>query len=319
MIGNSSINEISLAEVWAAWRAFRLGKKATREILFFESELEDNLFSISEALNSKQYRHGGYQHRIVDEKKRRDIYVATVRDRVVHRIVYDRLVAVFDPKFDTDVWSCRKGKGLIGAAKRVQKILRQNSECHIWRGDIQKYFENINQSTILDILKGREEVAQILWLLEEIVFSYPKGVPIGNLTSQIFANIYLDQFDKFIRQLGVSGYVRYGDDFLVFGHSYRHMRQIRKIATSFLAQKLGLTLSARNNIIIRARDGTKFCGVLIYDKGFSITGGSFSRMRQKVTFKNGISYINIVDKLGSRRQQRTIRNIWGDQKLKSLC
>ncbi len=125
MTDNSSINpplDLSLTNIWQAWRAFRAGKKPSREIIIFESDLERNLLLLCADLNNGSYQHGGYSHRIVNEKKRRDIAVATVRDRVVHRLLYDYLVPLVDPKLDYDVWSCRKGKGLHQALFRTKHL-----------------------------------------------------------------------------------------------------------------------------------------------------------------------------------------------------
>ena len=115
---NSSIN-LSLTNVWHAWVAFRHGKQPSRDICIFENDLEYNLLRLCADLNSGVYEHGGYHHRIVNEKKRRDIAVASVRDRVVHRLLYDYLVPLLDTRLDHDVWSCRRDKGLHKSLMRT--------------------------------------------------------------------------------------------------------------------------------------------------------------------------------------------------------
>ncbi|MCK9186315.1 reverse transcriptase [Candidatus Gracilibacteria bacterium] len=118
MIGNESI-DLSLKNIWESWFAFRKGKKATDELHSFQYYLEKNLYELFEDLNSGKYRHGEYRKFIVCDNKRREISVANIRDRIVHRLVYDYLEKIYDKTFIYDAWSCRKGKGLIGAIERV--------------------------------------------------------------------------------------------------------------------------------------------------------------------------------------------------------
>ena len=183
-------------------------------------------------LNTGRYRHGGYDHKIVNEKKRRDIAVAGVRDRVVHRLFYDYLVPIVDRRFDFDVWSCRPGKGLQQALRRTQQLTDRYANGWVWRGDVEKFFDHVNHQVLHDCLDGLIINRQALEILDTVIMSYATcpfeplgssdrfkgvGIPIGNLTSQIFANIYLHEFDRYVRhELRPSGYVRYGDDFVLF-------------------------------------------------------------------------------------------------------
>lgn len=112
--------------------AFRAGKKPSREITIFESDLELNLLRLCADLNSDSYEHGGYSHRIINEKKRRDIAVASVRDRIVHRLLYDFLVPAVDSKLDYDVWSCRTGKGLHHALERTEHLINKYDHGYCW-------------------------------------------------------------------------------------------------------------------------------------------------------------------------------------------
>lgn len=139
MTDNSSIDS-SVTGVWQAWQAFRRNKKRSRAIDEFESELETNLFDLARDLQTGQYHHGSYMHKIVHEKKRRDIYVASVRDRVVHRIVYDHLMPIVNPRLDDDVWSCRPGKGLHGALQRTQQLSYRYAGMWVYRADVRNFF-----------------------------------------------------------------------------------------------------------------------------------------------------------------------------------
>lgn len=151
--------------VYQAWLAFRKGKKPVLFIDEFAYNLEENIYILSNELTNGTYRHGSYQRISVQEKKRRDLAVAPVRDRVVHRLLYDYLVTVFDRTFDPDVWSCRKDKGLHKCLARTQKLLRRFENVYVWRADITKFFDNVLHDKLLDCLQrkiGDDDAA--LWL-----------------------------------------------------------------------------------------------------------------------------------------------------------
>ena len=163
---------ISHENIWNAWRSFRRGKKATREMLEFESHLISNLVNLHDDIVSGEYYHSSYRHRRVTEKKRRDISVARIRDRVVHRIMYEYLVERFDKIFIFDVWSCRAGKGLIGCIRRTRKLLNKNKEGFFWRSDIVKFFDNVSHEKLAECLKRRVSDPVALVLLGTIIKSY---------------------------------------------------------------------------------------------------------------------------------------------------
>ena len=125
MIGSESI-DLSLKNIWVSWRQFRKGKKTTDELHHFQYYLERNLFELFQDLNSGNYHHGNYRKFIVNDNKRREISVAHIRDRVVHRLIYDYLEKIYDKTFIYDAWSCRKGKGLLGAIERTSCFLQRS-------------------------------------------------------------------------------------------------------------------------------------------------------------------------------------------------
>ncbi|MDR2524050.1 MAG: hypothetical protein LBC95_00700 [Candidatus Nomurabacteria bacterium] len=164
--------DTSLTCLWRTWRKFRRDKKPSRAIRTFEANLEENLLQLCADLNSGRYRHGDYSHKIVNEKKRRDIYVASVRDRVVHRLVYDYLLPIFDYRFDYDVWSCRVGKGLHGCLARIADLSARYPDSYVWRADIRKFFDNVDQTVLRECLVRRVSDTRALWLCGEIINSY---------------------------------------------------------------------------------------------------------------------------------------------------
>lgn len=128
-MGNDSI-DLSLENTWESWFEFRKGKRATAELHEFQYYLEKNLFELCADLRGGRYAHGDYRRFIVCDNKRREVCVAGIRDRVVHRLIYSFLEGIYDKTFIYDAWSCRKGKGLLGAIDRISGFLRSFSSTH---------------------------------------------------------------------------------------------------------------------------------------------------------------------------------------------
>lgn len=177
MTGNSSIS-ITLTDIWRAWVAFRKGKKPSRAILRFEQNLEANLIRLCYDLNTGTYEHQAYSHKIVNEKKRRDIYVASVRDRVVHRLLYDYLMPIINPKLDYDVWSCRVGKGLHACLARTEKLLTKHPTAWIWRADITKFFDSVPHDVLTEVIDRQIDCEKTKNILDKIISSYTVNLPL---------------------------------------------------------------------------------------------------------------------------------------------
>lgn len=170
-MGNDSI-DIGLKNIWRSWFAFKKDKKMSQELLLYQSNLEENLQVLQQALSENVYRHGQYFAFTVHDNKKRTVSVATIPDRIVHRLVYDYLVQKFDHTFIYDVWSCKKGKGLVGAIQRVQTFLVQNPSAYVWRADIQKFFDSVNHAVLRRCIEFRVCDATARSILQEIITSY---------------------------------------------------------------------------------------------------------------------------------------------------
>lgn len=168
MIGSESM-DVSLKNIWRSWFAFRKGKRRTSELESFEYHLEKNLHALFEDLNTGVYCHGDYRKFIVRDNKRREISVANIRDRIVHRLVYDYLVPIYDKTFIYDAWSCRKNKGLAGAIERTQFFLRRYSRGFMWKGDVEKFFDNVNHVILLKILSRTIKDKNAFELISKII------------------------------------------------------------------------------------------------------------------------------------------------------
>jgi retron-type reverse transcriptase len=319
---DNSTSIFSLSLIYNSWLNFRSGKKASRSIIYFEYNLEENLWHLWQDLLHGIYRHGAYTHRIVNEKKRRDIHVATVRDRVVHRLIYDYMISVIDPRLDYDVWSCRSGKGLHACVQRAARLSRRYPRAYVWRGDVQKFFDSVDHKILLEVLKRYNLDSGIRELLKIVIASFQtqpgKGIAIGNLTSQILANVYLGELDFFIRQVvRPLAYVRYGDDFVLWIDNQSAVMAARRMVTNFLHDDLGLELNARNEFIGRARQGLKFVGVQIFGSGSVVHRRTLCKMAGDLSSKNIASYYGFLKNLGSARQRKSL--IWSIDKATKFC
>ncbi|MEK7544831.1 MAG: hypothetical protein AAB551_01750 [Patescibacteria group bacterium] len=172
-MGSESI-DLSLGNIWKSWFAFRKGKKYSRELHEFQYHLEENIAELFEDLNSGKYQHGSYKKFIVADNKKREVSVAHIRDRIVHRVIYDLLTKLYDKTFIYDAWSCRTGKGLLGCIKRTQQFLKSYPQSHIWKGDVRKFFDSVNQNVLLQILARKIKDEKTMNLLKKIVFSFER-------------------------------------------------------------------------------------------------------------------------------------------------
>lgn len=216
---------ISIENLLIAWKEFVKNKRNRPDIKFFEKDLMKNIVELNADLSNLLYKHSNYQEFKVSDPKPRIIHKATVRDRLVHRAVYRILYPKFDGTFIFDSYSCRKNKGTHKAFKRLVGFTRKQSKnysksCWALKIDIKKFFHSVDHQVLLGLLEEKISDIRILWLLRQVIESFnsylSKGMPLGNLTSQLFANIYLDPLDKFIKhKLKVRFYLRYADDLLI--------------------------------------------------------------------------------------------------------
>jgi len=175
-MGNVSIMiDLSLSNIWQSWFKFKRGKKITKEFAYFQYRLEDNLWRLYLDFKQNNYQHGPYRKFTVMENKRRQLAVATIRDRVFHRLIYEYLTPIYDKTFIYDVWSCRKNKGLFGAIERTQLLLKKYPSGFIWRADITKFFNNVNKNKLINIINRKIKDEITLNLIKKVIGSYDCG------------------------------------------------------------------------------------------------------------------------------------------------
>lgn len=259
----------SLENLFQAWGEFKKGKRKKIDVGCFEKSLEDNLFQLREKLTNKSYRHAAYTGFYIRDPKVRRIHKAIVADRIVHHALFNILSPIFEPTFISDAFSCRKGYGTHKGFKKLVVYLRKISRNYtrdVWalKGDIRKFFDSVDHQILLDKIAARVKDDDLMWLIKEIIGSYQtvigKGLPIGNLTSQLFANIYLDDFDQFIKhKLKAKYYLRYADDFVLLNQDKDFLVQAIGEIKHFL-EGYGLNLHDKKVVLRMFSWGIDFVG-----------------------------------------------------------
>ena len=237
---------VTKENLYRAWDDFMRGKRRRADVNDFALRLADNLDSLYSELVSGEYVHGAYEEYMICDPKKRIIHKASVRDRVVHRLIYNTLYPYFDSRFIHDSYSCRKGKGTHKARARFRQFTSQVSknytkQCYVLKFDIKKCFASIDTNVLKDILASHIGDKKLRELVCIIINSFAPGLPLGNLTSQLFINIYLHELDIYIKQaLGVPYYIRYADDVVIVGNSREDLRKCMDNITTFIRNELRL-------------------------------------------------------------------------------
>jgi retron-type reverse transcriptase len=269
---------ICLENLFSAWDNFKSGKMKKPDVLKFEWELEKNIFQIYRDLKNKKYKHSPYFSFNICDPKPRNIHKAVVRDRVVHHAIFNVLNPIFEASFIANSFSCRIGKGTHKGVNTLSRVIRKTSKnftqpCFILKCDIRKFFDSVDHKILIKILERKIKDKDAIWLLKEIVGSFSsrnslpgqsKGIPLGNLTSQLFANIYLNNFDQFIKhKLKIKNYLRYTDDFVIIEQDKDKLREYLFSIQAFLGNNLALQLHPKKVFIRKYQQGIDFLGYIV--------------------------------------------------------
>ena len=272
----------------------RKGKRENIEVQRFELNLEENLIQLQNELIWGMYKTGEYRKFKVYEPKERDVAALPFRDRVVQHSILSVIEPIWEGRFIYDSYACRVGKGAHKGADRAQSMMRQvlrnHGELYVFKADISKFFYSIDHEITKQLIRKRISCKKTLELLDEIVDSSGGGVglPIGNLTSQLFANMYLHELDEFAKHtLREKYYVRYMDDFCIFDHNKDHLRHIRIDVERFLFEKLKLKTNAKTQIFkvaVHQGQALDFLGYRMWVTHRRIRKSSISRIHRKIRF-----------------------------------
>ncbi|OGI68686.1 hypothetical protein A2738_00025 [Candidatus Nomurabacteria bacterium RIFCSPHIGHO2_01_FULL_42_15] len=278
-------NIITIEKLLQAWQEFLRDKKNRKDVILFQAKLMDNVFDLYNDLKNKTYIHGGYHAFNISDPKPRQIHKATVRDRLLHHLIYQELYSYFDSKFIHDSYSCRLNKGTHKAINRFRyffhKVSKNNTKtCFVLKCDIRKFFANIDHEILKKILEKHIKDKNILWLFSQVIDSFfsPRhiyamadickvGLPLGNLTSQLLVNVYMNEFDQSMkRELKVKYYIRYADDFVVLSENKNYLTNLLPQISKFLEKELKLQLHPDKVFIKTIASGVDFLGWVHFPK-----------------------------------------------------
>ena len=286
------------------------GKRKRKDVELFSLRLTNNILALHDDLVNTTYQHGNYHAFKISDPKPRDIHKASVRDRLLHHAVYRILYPYFDTKFIFDSYSCRKEKGTHKALERFTVFGRKISRNHtqtVWvlKCDIRKFFANIDHEVLYGILDKHNLDESTSWLLRQIISSFysqssvAKGLPLGNLTSQLLVNVYMNEFDHYVkRALNVKHYIRYADDFVVLHEDRNYLEGLLPQFDHFLTTKLKLQLHPNKVYIKTVASGVDFLGWIHFPRHRVLRTATKRRMirnlQQSVSKETRASYTGLL-------------------------
>lgn len=285
--GNLFDRVCSFENIHLAYLKARKGKRFKKDILSFSYGLEKNLILIKEDLETQTYKHGKYKEFIVQDSKKRLIRAPLFKDRVVHHALCNIIEPIFEKTFVFNSYACRKKKGAHKCVERSQVFLKDSKDEYCLKCDISKYFDSIKQEVLFNIIKRKIKDEKIIWLINNIINSFNQetgvGIPIGNLTSQLFANIYLNELDQFVKHnLKQKKFVRYMDDFLILGKEKKELHMLKKEIKMFLENKLRLELNPKKANVFPLSLGIDFLGYVLFRQYILLRKNTVKRLLKKM-------------------------------------
>ena len=298
----------SYENLYEAYLQARKGKRFRDEILQFSFNVEEFLLELRDELINHTYAVGGYREFFIYEPKKRLIMALPFKDRVVQWAIYQLINPIFDKGYIFDSYGCRNNKGTLKAVQRLYYWLKlvgkKEKKYYYLKLDMSKYFYRVDHKALIDLLRTKIADKELLWLLETII-NYDgvafglklngnvddpadrlkgKGMPIGNLTSQMFANLYLNELDQYCkRQLGIKYYVRYMDDVIILSEDKKKLHEYKSLIEEFIGSKLNLNLN--NKTAIRPITlGVEFVGYKVFPTHLKVRKSTSLKMKRRLKY-----------------------------------
>ncbi|MEK7116170.1 MAG: reverse transcriptase domain-containing protein, partial [Patescibacteria group bacterium] len=303
---------ISIENLLEAWREFKRGKMSKPDVQAFAYRLEDEIFGLHNELAAKIYVHGSYEHFIVRDPKHRHIHKASVRDRLLHHAIVRVIEPIFDRKFIHGSWSCRKGKGTHAAVDWFCArawAMSKNGTRTVWvlKLDVAKYFASVDQAILTGLVQRHIRDLDALCLIEKVIQSFESGIPLGNVTSQLFANVYLNELDQFVTgALRFKEYLRYCDDLFFLDCDFERLERVRKIIESFLTMRLKLQIKQSKVVFRRFHQGVDVLGQICFPHFRLLRTKTKRRMLRRISENNRTSYMGLVRPTRAFRLERIL-------------
>ena len=313
---------ISIENLLSAWQEFLSGKKKKSDVQNFQYHLMDTIILLHDELANGSYEHSGYESFHITDPKPRHIHKASVKDRLLHHAIYRQLYPFFDKTFISDSFSCRLNKGTHKALKKFQEMggaVSKNNTKTVWvlKCDIKKFFATIDHKILKSILEKHIVDNDILWLLGQIIDSFNTenkisiGLPLGNVTSQLLINVYMNEFDQFVkRRLKIKYYVRYADDFVVLHRDKRYLENLILKISQYFEKQLKLFLHPDKVFIKTLASGVDFLGWVHFPHHRILRTATkrrmFRRLKQKHTKETLASYLGMLKHGNARNLAKSV-------------
>ena len=313
---------ICIDHLFRSWDEFKKGKRKRKDIQQFERNLEDNIFQLHRDLETLQYHPDPYENFYVSDPKQRRISKASVKDRFVHHIVYNTLTPVFDQKFIFHSLSSRRGKGIHVGVDHLRRMIRKVSKnghrpCFALKMDIQRFFDSVDHQILKTLIQKTILDEKVLKIIALIINSFRTskepsrdiGIPLGNVTSQLFANIYLHELDLFIKQTTQEKYyLRYCDDFIILSDDEHYLKCLIARTETFLLNNLHLRLHPRKTILRKLSQGIDFVGYVLFERYTLVRAKTKQRMQKKL--KEAQKYY-LLGKISATSMDQTLQSYLG--------
>jgi len=326
----------TFANIYRQYLNCRKNKRNTINALKFEIRAEENLLKLQEELQKKTYYPSRSVCFVVNRPKPREIFAADFKDRVVHHILVDYLEKIWEKIFICDSYACRKDKGTHKGVKRLQSFMRRitkngSRRAYYMQLDIRSFFVNIDKGILFNLITKRVKNEDILWLARTVIFhdctkdyifkgdrsvlkkipshkslfeqENKRGLPIGNLTSQFFANVYLNELDQFVKHnLKVKYYIRYADDFILLSDKKEELAGWTEKIETFLKNRLNLTLHPKRRKLQPISNGIDFLGYIVRRNYILVRRRVINNMKTKLRYFQKSSRVAMLKDLQSSIQ-----------------
>src|SRR3989344_1247735 len=277
----------SINNLYDAYEKASKNKSNSSQVIEFTKNLKRNISFLCKDIREKTYEPKPLQTFILRDPKTRKISVSAFVDRVMHHAIVNVLQEIFEPRFILDSYGSRKGKGVLPAINRFYEFMRKvtmNGKLidnaknknqvigYVLKCDIYHYFETVDHEILINIISKYVDDKDLMWLIKKVLKNYHSekrgtGMPLGNWTSQFFANVYLNELDYFAKyHLKAKYYIRYVDDFVILGNSKKYLLNCQKEISEFLETKLKLRLHTDKSKIVPLSEGVSFLGFRLFYK-----------------------------------------------------
>lgn len=300
---------VSCENIELAYMKAKKGKSKYSQVKEIESNPGKYLDELRQSLINGTFTTSQYKIKTIYEPKEREIYALPFYpDRIVQHAIMNIVAPIWEAMFINDSYACRIGKGQHKASQRLMSFIRKKY-IYYFQGDIKKFYPSINHKILLQIIKHKIKDEKLILLFQDIIKSIGEetNVPIGNYTSQWFGNLYLNELDSFIKHvLKIKSYLRYNDDFILFGNDKEKLKIIQESVRDFLSSKLDLTLSKEK--IREVQNGIEFIGYKHYPDHIIVRKSSVKRMRKNIKIKH---YKFVKNKITPSQFISTLQSICG--------